>query len=259
LDESPFRGLADPRFFYCSPTHDEALARLTFLVENHRRLGLLLGEPGSGKTLVLKVLAQQLANGPCQVALVNLLSLDVRSMLWELATQLHRNPREDETPFQLWRTITDRVAENRYQQIPTVVLFDDVDEAHSELLGHIVRLVRHDAAAQSSLTVVLALNPRSLARLGRRVLELAELRIDLEPWGPEDTQRYLHDCLAKAGARQAVFASEAAARLHQLARGVPRQVSNLAELAMLAGAGEHLPQIDAATVQSVYDELAMSR
>ncbi len=180
-------------------------------------------------------------------------------MLWELATQLHRNPREDETPFQLWRTITDRVAENRYQQIPTVVLFDDVDEASSELLGHIVRLVRHDAAAQSSLTVVLALPPRCLARLGRRLLELAELRIDLEPWGPEDTQQYLDDCLSKAGARPAVFGSDAAARLHQLARGVPRQVSNLAELALLAGAGEHLGQIDAATVQAVYDELAMSR
>ncbi len=64
LDVSPFRGLADPRFFYCSPTHDEALARLTFLVENRRRLGLLLGEPGSGKTLVLKVLSTTAGQPP---------------------------------------------------------------------------------------------------------------------------------------------------------------------------------------------------
>ena len=60
LRESPFRDLADPRYFYCSPTHDEALARLQFLVRNHRRLGLLLGTPGSGKTLLLGVFGRQM-------------------------------------------------------------------------------------------------------------------------------------------------------------------------------------------------------
>jgi type II secretory pathway predicted ATPase ExeA len=259
LIRSPFRGLADPQFFYGSPTHEEALARLAFLVENRRRLGLLLGEPGSGKTLVLKVLAKQLAARGSHVACVNLLSLGARDLLCELAAQLHGNPRADQTPFQLWRTITDRLTENQYQQLSTVVLLDDADEVDRDLLGHLVRLVRHDPRAESALTVVLALDPQALPRLGRRLWELAELRIDLERWSPEDTQRYLCASLAKAGASHTVFAADAASRLHQLARGVPRQVSNLAQLALLAGAGEQLPQIDAATVQSVYDELALTR
>jgi general secretion pathway protein A len=259
LQESPFRGIADPRYFYCSPTHDEALARLSFLVENRRRLGLLMGGPGSGKTLVLKVLASQLAEIGCQVALVNLLSLDERAMLWELATQLNRNPREEDTPFQLWRSIADRVAENSYQQLATVLLLDDVDEASAALLQQIVRLVRHDPTGASSLTTVLAVDPRCVNRLGRRILELAELRIDLESWEPDDTRRYLHDSLAKAGSQQTVFEAEAASRLHELARGIPRQVSNLAEMALLAGAGRQLPQIDAATVESVYEELIVAR
>lgn len=192
------------------------------------------------------------------MAVVNLLSLDARTLLWELATQLHRNPREHETPFQLWRTITDRVAENRYQQLPTVILFDDVDEANAEVLSHIIRLVRHDPSSESSLTTVLAVDPRSLQRLGRRILELAELRIDLESWEPDETRGYLRDCLTKAGTDRPVFAEEAASRLHELARGVPRQVSNLAEMALMAGAGQQLPQIDAATVESVYEELLMA-
>ena len=87
-----FADLTDPRYFYCSPTHDEALARLQFLVENQRRLGLLLGMPGSGKTLLLEVFSRQLKAAGHQVALVNLLSLGTREFLWELATQLHRNP-----------------------------------------------------------------------------------------------------------------------------------------------------------------------
>ena len=60
LQESPFRGDLDPKSFYQSPTHEEALARLSFLVGQHRRLGLLVGPSGSGKSLLLEVFAQQL-------------------------------------------------------------------------------------------------------------------------------------------------------------------------------------------------------
>jgi len=55
LQESPFRGCLDPKSFYQSPTHEEALARLHFLVEHGRRLGLLTGPSGSGKSLLLEV------------------------------------------------------------------------------------------------------------------------------------------------------------------------------------------------------------
>jgi type II secretory pathway predicted ATPase ExeA len=259
LRESPFRCLADPRFFYCSPTHEEALARLSFLIENHRRLGLVTGAAGSGKTLLLKVFGREQREAGCQVAYVNLLSLSPSEFLWELATQLHRNPSDRETPFQLWRRIVDRLTENRYQQVPTAILLDDVDEAQEDVLSHVIRLVCHNASSEGLVTTVLAVDPRAVQRLGRRLLELSELRIELESWERDDTLHFLQDSLAKAGSQAAVFDHEAAARLHELAHGVPRQVSYLAELALLAGAGRQLPTIDAATVESVYEELVLAR
>ena len=60
LRESPFREALDWRRFYSSPMHEEALARLEFLVADRRRLGLLLGAPGCGKSLVLEVFARRL-------------------------------------------------------------------------------------------------------------------------------------------------------------------------------------------------------
>jgi general secretion pathway protein A len=149
----------------------------------------------------------------------------------------------------------DRVAENRYQQLPTVILLDDVDGVHRDAMTHLVRLIRQDHSAESTLTVALALDKPALKHLERRLVELSDLRIDLEPWEADDTLRFLSNSLAKAGSDRCVFADSAASRLHELSRGLPRQVSHLAELSLLAGAGRKLPQIDVATVESVYQEL----
>ncbi len=170
---------------------------------------------------------------------------------------MQRNPSPTDTPFQLWRTVVDRLAENRYQQLPTILLLDDADEMSPEIVPHIIRLLRQDPTAQSSLTVVLAADPRRVKRLGRRMLELCELRIELESWEPDDTRQYLRQSLTAAGTDRAVFDSAAASRLHELSHGVPRQVSYLAELALVAGAGQHLSQIDQATVDAVYEELRL--
>ena len=70
LQESPFRNSLDPRFFYESPSHEEALARLNFLVENSRRQALLLGASGSGKSLLLELFANRLRRGGTAIATI---------------------------------------------------------------------------------------------------------------------------------------------------------------------------------------------
>jgi type II secretory pathway predicted ATPase ExeA len=257
LEESPFRTCLDPRRFHQSPTHEEALARLHFLVEQRRRLGILLGPAGSGKSLLLEVFAQQLRHDGHAVARINLLGVQPTEMLYLLAATLGLNPDLPDSPARLWRALVDRLTEYRYQQIETVVLFDDADQADAEVLTQIARLTHYDPSPESRLTLVVAGRPERIARLGDRLLELAELRIDVDSWERSDTAAFLRKSLAEAGCRKAVFAEPAVARLHELAHGIPRRVSQLAELALLAGAGQELDQIDADVVDSVYHELAV--
>ncbi len=257
LDETPFRGRLDPRFFYESPTHEEALARLHFLVEQQRRLGLLMGARGSGKSLLLEVFAEEVRQGGQPVAKSSLAGIDRAEMLWLLAGELELNPRRSLDFPSLWRLVTDRIREHRYQQFHTVMLLDDADRATREVLIQVARLARHDSSPQSRLTIVLAGRHERIERLGADLLELAELRIDLDPWEPADTQAYVKTALARAGREAPVFAEDAVQRLHQLGQGIPRRISQLADLALLAGAGQDLSQIDADTVESVFHELGV--
>jgi type II secretory pathway predicted ATPase ExeA len=257
LRESPFNGGTDPRYFYESTGHEEALARLHFLVDQRRRMGLLLGESGVGKSLVLEVFARQKRSPMRQVVVTSLLGMTPADFLWQLAVRLGRDPAPTESLFLLWRNVADQLAENRQQHVGTVLLLDDADEADPEVLQQVVRIAQTENKPQSRLTIVLAAQSRRVGNLGRRLLELADLRIDIEPWSEADTAAYLRWSLAQVGRTQPVFTGEALRQIYELAEGLPRRVKQLADMALVAGAGMEVNEIDTAVVESVFHELGI--
>ena len=56
LKQKPFENAADPRFYYPAESHQAALLKLRYAIENRRGAGLLAGPSGSGKTLVTTML-----------------------------------------------------------------------------------------------------------------------------------------------------------------------------------------------------------
>ncbi len=257
LRTSPFRGCVDAALFHQSPTHEEALARLDFLVAEHRRLGLLVGPPGSGKSMLLEVFAAHCRRQGWPVALVSMLDVEPTEMLWLLASQWGLSVEPASTAASLWRAVGDLLIASRYQQLETVVLADDVDQADPAVLQHLARLARFDPSAESRLTVVLAGRNEAMSRLGEPLVGLAELQITVEPWQRADTKDYLTTMLALAGRQSPVFTEPAIDRLQAITGGTPRRVSQLAELALVAGAGANLAQIDAEVVESAYQELGV--
>lgn len=257
LTHSPFAPRYAARSFYASPTHDEALARLQFLVDDGRRVGLLLGASGAGKSVVLEVLRRELRKSGTTATLLSLLGLDEQETLWQLAAACGLNPAIEASRGWLWRNLMDFLAAERHQQRATALLFDDAHEATPEVLALIARFLDWEQTPESRLTVVLAATPDHAARLGQRVLQLAELRMVLEPWDAHDTAEYVRAMLAAAKCEGTAFEAGALERIYLLTGGVPRRVAQLANLTLLAGAGQQSPQVDAMTVQDVHDELAM--
>ncbi len=56
LKQKPFENAADPRFYYPGESHQAALCKLRYAIENHRGGALLAGPSGVGKTLVTTML-----------------------------------------------------------------------------------------------------------------------------------------------------------------------------------------------------------
>jgi len=251
----PFQGRAGPESFYPGSVHEEALARLRFLIEGRRRLGLLLGAAGSGKSLLLSVLADELRREGRPAAQMNLIGVTPDEWPLLLCDALRLSPRTGDRPAVLWRAIVDRIIENRYAQRGTTILLDDADAADEGVLRLVERLVQADPTPEAHLTIVLAAEEAGAARLGARLLGQSELRIELVPWEKEETAEYFDAALLRAGRNTPVFEPEALARLHDLTGGIPGRVERLADLALIAGAGVGLEQIDVSTVNTAHAEL----
>jgi general secretion pathway protein A len=256
LAQPPFAIAASRRLVEQHPVCAEALARLDFLVENRSQFGLLVGPAGSGKSLVLAEFARRQRAAGTAIASLTVAGVSAREVLLELATAWGAAPHESDDVSRLWRLATDRLAELRLEQVPAALAVDDLDGATSEVLGLVQRLV---GVADVELTIVAAARDEGIARLGKRLLDKAELRMELSLWTFDETRDYLKASLSAAGRQQPAFAEPAVQRLFELSGGAPRRLGQLAQLALVAGAGQKLNEIDEQTVQAVHEELSAAR
>ena len=56
LSQKPFENVTDARFYYPSESHQAALLKLRYAIENRRGAALLAGPSGCGKTLLTTML-----------------------------------------------------------------------------------------------------------------------------------------------------------------------------------------------------------
>ena len=256
LERWPFCQVLDAARFYPTPAGNEALARIEHLVESRRRLGVLLGESGVGKSVLLQAAGRRLVRQSAVVAMIDAEALSAREMLWQIAASLAGAPAEDADASRLWRLVADRVLENRLQQIATVLLVDNAGQAGPDVITQWMRLARLEATPSSRWTMVMAAEPAQAARWPQTLRDLVDLRIDLHCWEHEDTVGYVQTALVESGRLEPLFDEAALALLHERTEGVPRRVARLADYALMAGAAAGLSLIDCATLDGANQELA---
>jgi general secretion pathway protein A len=62
MNEKPFNITADPRFFYFTATHKEAMFKVEWVIRDNQGISAIWGEAGSGKTSLAKILLEKLAD-----------------------------------------------------------------------------------------------------------------------------------------------------------------------------------------------------
>src|SRR5262245_38473518 len=88
LTRPAFTTIGDPEAYCLTPTHAEACARIEYLVDQHRRLGLLVGAAGAGKSMTLAHVSRKLDRQRHRCVTLSTLGIDYDEFMWKLASRL---------------------------------------------------------------------------------------------------------------------------------------------------------------------------
>ena len=254
LNGSPFQGTNDLRWFIETTAHEEALARLNFLVDERRHFGLLRGPAGTGKTLVLQAARRDAIQRGREVATVDLFGLDSHEMLWQLAVSLRLSPHASCSRWWLWQAVTDHLQALNSANLPQVLLCDHLERAESDCLSVLERLLHVDASQSGCLTILAAAREAFEESVFPELIEQSDLRIELPRLDRLETTQFVRGLFHQAACPREVFKPDAIKVLFELTDGEPRAIARLCDIALAAGAHQELTHIDEFAVRAAAGE-----
>jgi general secretion pathway protein A len=136
-----------------------------------------------------------------------------------------------------------------------------IDEAHlledCGALETLRLLLNFEQAGRPVLTLVLIGQMGLVSAVGRLpgLDERIAVKAILRGLAPEETAAYVRHRLEAAGATREIFTHDAIEALHYLSHGSPRQINRLADLALVVGYADRLPQLTAHQIEAVSEEL----
>ena len=248
----PFARSVNERHLFVGAAHEEACARLLFLVEERRRCGLLSGAAGTGKSCLLRKIQSAAMRLGRQCVRLDATGLDASEFAWQIADGCHAECRVSDSSAQIWSSLQARFSGLAVVNQPVVLLVDHFDLVEFGCGQILRRLTQLADSTGADLTVLIAARERFTAPL---LLDVVELHVELTAWSESETSRYIADALQLAGTRETIFTTDAVATIHRQTRGNPARVAWLCDLALLAAMSGDQRRVNAHVVNAAAEEL----
>ena len=260
LKELPFALTPDPRFIYFTPSHTEVMANLHYGIESGKGLIVVTGEVGTGKTTILRWMMQRL-DRTVLVAYIFNPRLSVTEFYQHVASLL--DVQKWETKPELLVALGQALESRHSRGLRTVLIIDEAQGLSPSVLEEIRLLSNFESNTAKQLQIVLTgqpelrdvLNNPDLRQLKQRVA----LRCVIKPLpNVEETDRYITSRLLVSGAtRTDMFLPEAVDYIYRCTEGIPRNINNLCDNALLAGYATGEPTINRSIIEEVAESFDM--
>jgi len=254
----PFENVPDPRFFYHSKSHEEALSRIVYAAKMGKGGAMLSGEVGCGKTTVAKVCIQELSGDKFDMALVVNPRLEPLEFLQEVLYQFGIADVPD-SKVKCLRVLYEKLQRNHKEGKQTLLLIDEAQMLPDAGLEEIRLLLNAQEHDRFLITLLLFGQPELKARI-RNLPQLDQripIKFHLPAFGREDSATYISYRQKKAGREKNAFTVEAMERIHENTGGVARKINNLCDLALLVGFSKGETMIDVNNVEAIIQDGAL--
>lgn len=258
----PFENTPDPRFFYASEQHKEALAAIEYTIRMRKGFVLITGDIGSGKTTIGRTMCERCCDEARIVTVLHGHQNPTELLRQVLRSMDVRFSKTDEHARLIDR-LRDRLMAHLDENQPVVFLVDEAQTLSDAALEELRLLSNLDTATQKLVQVVLVGQPELRLRLRAPLFNSLRQRIvmakQLMPLTMEDTQAYITHRLQAASTEpdkmMVTFDSSAIRELYRFSGGIPRMINFAADNCLLLGLVREVCLIDAAMVRRVVADM----
>jgi general secretion pathway protein A len=257
LNLKPFEESLDPRFFWLSDKHKEALACFKHCIQENNSFLLLNGDIGTGKSALINYF---LLNNDIDAVVATIPDPDLsisdfyRLLSKEFKIDTDLNTKED------FLIKFEHFLKNAYSEGKKVLLIIDEAQRLSQQLMEQIRLLSNIERKEVKLiniflvgqNVVLDLiNDQKNEALRKRLT----VHYTIEPLTESQTQEYIKYRLSVAGSKTEIFNSEAIREIFSFSKGYPRLINIICDRALLTSYVSEVNKIDEKIVKQCADDL----
>lgn len=242
LQEAPFALTPNTRYFLRAPSHAEALELLLVALRQREGFIKVTGEVGTGKTLLCRLLLNELDKTACTAYLPNP-NLPPDTLYEAVAEELGVDVTGCANVHQILKALNQRLIALALENRPAVLVIDEAQAMPEQTIEALRLLTNLETESTRLLQIVLFGQPELDVVLAKDSLRQLRQRITfqtrLQPLSREAVCQYLRHRLARAGYNGAdLFTASALKMIWRASGGIPRLVNVLAHKSLLAAWGQ---------------------
>lgn len=230
LREEPFRSSPNPRFFFPTRLHQAAIAKNRYVVSERLGLTVTIGQVGTGKTTIARLLHQEFIDAGANAVLIinpafNSEGQLLRAIKGEFGIPGKAKAKVDLLSLIQEYLILQAVEKNKIN----VVLIDEAQTMPLKLLEILRQLLNFESNDEKLIQICLFGQEELRPKLSRAEALVNRIRMPstLEALSFEDTTEMIRFRLETAGARRKIFSDEAVKGIYEYSGGTPRTISNV--------------------------------
>ena len=254
LSRPPFKITPDTSLFFEGNQRGAALDALMYAITSGEGIIKVVGEVGSGKTMLCRMLEVRLSNDVDVIYIANP-SLSPDNILHVIAHELHLDVNNEMSKVDVMQRIQAHLLKKHADNRQVVLFVEEAQSMPIETLEEIRLLSNLETDHNKLLQMVLFGQPELDEKLSQPHIRQLKERIThsfyLTPFPPGDTLQYLNFRLRAVGYKGPdIFTKKTAGVVKKYSAGLTRRINILADKSMLAAFSEGSHTVTAKHVKS---------